>query len=220
MAITWNQAMWEGLYQTTVGRQDHAKFGQVIKGLTREFAVLMQNPHSDALDFYIARRDKLISLFNLQITDRIVVVGCAFGFLIEVFHDAGYLNVWGVENSPWIIANRATQTRADVLFVEDDIRGGNRMVNALKRLTGGNGYDYVITEDVINSYTDAEVGDIFAGCESLLASGKPSGNIIHLVTVTQTGRTQDTAVVWRRLDEWKTRRGAHTFIASGTFERL
>lgn len=220
MPVLWDQAMWEALYQHKVGREDHAKFGQVIKGLTREFAVLMQNPHSDGLDFYALRRDALIAALGLVPTDRIVVVGCGFGFLIEVFHDAGFPAVWGVESSPWIIAGRATETRPDVLYVEDDVRA-SKVGGALKKIAGAGGFDYVITEDVISSYTQSETADVFTACEGLLAPGRPASSAVHLVTTTaDDGSTGDSAFTWLDLTQWKALQPSHTFMRSGTFEVL
>ena len=116
-----------------------------------------------------------------------LIVGAGFGWGVEAAHDAGYPNVWGIDSSPYVEANKGTEARGDVVLVSDDIRGGGRVRAALRSATGDDVFRWVITEDVVSCYPDSELTQMLPLLETLLETGAPAGNIIHLVTMGEPG---------------------------------
>lgn len=150
-------------------------------------------------------------------TDRILVGGCGFGWLIEAAHAAGYPNVWGIDYSTHIQTNRGTQSDGSVLFVEDDITGGGRIKAALRSLTGDDIFNWIITESVLEGYDDAEMPQMLAAAESVLDSAEPTTNILHLVHATPHGTFGsqyglDPVFNVKSIDEWKAIEPTHTWV--------
>lgn len=177
---------------------------------------------------YERNRDLLISTLGITTTDRILIAGCGFGFLIEAFHKAGYSNCWGIDYSAHIASNRATESDGTVLFVENDIRGGGQVRNALRQMSGlgpQDGYHYVISENMLESYDlGTEMEQLLDAAESVLQSGEPLSNVAHLVQAVRNpsdpDRSIDPAFLQLTLAEWNAIRPAHTWIDITTGDSL
>ena len=150
------------------------------------------------------RVDAILANHSPSTTDRILVVGAGFGGMVEAWHDAGYANCWGVDSSPWIETNKATMTRNDVILVSEDIRNGGQFRLALRQNTGDDEYDWVITEDVVSCYADADLATMIPLVETLLFNGTPLTNIIHMTTYSRGPGTMDSALNAKTLQEWQT----------------
>lgn len=212
MPVTWDEARYSSTYRIRIRDPNHPLHGQKL-GYTRLGMARVMDPYSDTLDLYNHHRDKLVSLFPIGTADRILVAGCGLGFLIEAFKDGGHPNVWGIDNSPYVAAKRGTDARGDVLWVEDDIRGGGRVRNALRTMTGANHFRWVVSESVVESYTDAELPPLLDAAESVLTSGQPLSNIIHLfVPLDPNASSQDPAFQWRTLAQANTIRPSHSWV--------
>lgn len=228
--VSWDgEADWTAHYDVRVRNPDHPQYGQRV-GYGRVYAEVFRSPLVPGNTEFTERRDHLIAL-GMAPTDRILVAGCAFGFLIEAFHDAGYDNVWGVEYSTHIENNRATESRGDVLFVEDDIRGGGRVRAALRNLTGDDEFDWIVSESVMESYDPgAEMDGLLNAAETVLTIGKPQSNIVHLVMDVMTdaeGAAREPRDQWIdpafsqfTLAEWNAIRPAHTWMSYVTWQAL
>jgi SAM-dependent methyltransferase len=211
MAVTtWDEAAWNQHYKCRIRDPADPQFGQTL-GYTRKSMGRFVNPYTDDLDLYEGRWTRLKASFpGMDPADRFLVAGCGFGFLIEVAHDDGYPNVWGIDSSPYISNNRATEARGDVLLVEDDIRGGGRVRTALRNLTGDDTFDWVISEDVLTCYdVGTDMDQMLNAAETALAKGRPLNNVIHMVTESPlqlpfTGLT---------LEEWDAIRPAHSWVS-------
>lgn len=120
-------------------------------------------------------------------------VGCGFGLGVERVIDSGFAarNCWGIDNSTYITGLWPTQARADLRpgaadpkLAQLDIRTVTS--TQLRTLTGINNvrFTQIITEDMISSYTQAELASTLAtvnplvACQNWLAAG---GKIIHLM---------------------------------------
>jgi hypothetical protein len=179
---------------------------------------------SDGVDGYGSRLNRdaifgrrfraLTSLFPIGLTDRIIVAGCAFGYLIERFHDAGFLLCWGIDSSSDIENRKGTEARGDVLWVSDEMSGVGRVRNKLNQLTGGREFDWIITESMLESYEDAEVQTILNVCEGALLPGRPVDHCIHIVASKEdpTAPGFDPAFNWKTLAEWNAMRPSHSWL--------
>ena len=206
MAADWDNAtLWTALYRN----QDND--GTFI-GYGRRYAEIQDGNRSNTeLGVFIARWQALVNEFGILTTDRILIAGCAYGFLIEIANDAGFANVWGIDNSTHIANNRGVESRGDVLFVEDDIRGGGRVKAALRSLTGDDIFDWVISEDVVPGYSVIELPPLLDAAEAVLDPGKLDSNIVHLMTILVPGKSGDSSQTWLTLAEWNAVRPAHSW---------
>jgi hypothetical protein len=218
MSLTYDTALWEGLYRHPIRRPGHPQFGQKVAGYSRELCAMMGDPHTTELDLWAKRWGLILANFPIGSTDRILVGGCAFGFLIEAAKDAGYPNIWGIDNSPHIEANGPTETRGDVLLVQDDFTGGGRVRAKLRTLTGDDEFDWIITEDMISSFDDAELPVVFGVCETALLPAVPLGHIIH-ITSTTPGGIGHASINWKTLAEWEALAPDHSW-ATPTFSEV
>jgi hypothetical protein len=134
---------------------------------------------------------------------RILYVGCGLGLGVEVVIDSGFVggNAWGIDNSAYFqsLWSNTAQTRADIrpkLGAHDIRTVTNTQLRTLTGLGGNVRFTIIITEDILSSYTTAELQNANASVNPLvacllwLASG---GKIIHLMW-TMNGSTPDMTV--------------------------
>lgn len=202
MPVDWTEQTYNAMYRNPWGL-DGKLLPTPLVGYTRASQV------DRYPDKFPRRWSQLTTLFPIQTTDRILIAGSGFGFLIEAAHAAGFPNVWGIDNSDYISTNRATEAVGSVLFVENDIRGGGQVRAQLRNLTGDDIFDWVISESVIESYTDAELPALLNAAETVLA-GTDESQIIHLI-VDAPGL--DPPLVSRTLAEANALRPAHSWCS-------
>jgi hypothetical protein len=209
--VTWEtETDWLAHYRVwDVATQSNVGYG-------RTFAT-KGNPSDGSVPLYNRRWALLRSHFPaISSSDRILVGGCGFGYLIEAAQEDGFSSVWGLDASTYISSNRGTESVGSVLFVEDDIRGGARVRAALRSLTGDDEFDWIITESVLESYDDSEIPPLLAAAETVLASVHPTANIIHLVhavphpSFPRSGL--DSAFNVKPIDDWKAIEPTHTWV--------
>jgi hypothetical protein len=88
---TWDtKADWDGAYELIVP-------GQAERGGYQRRSC--QIPH-------YAATDRLVSVLGLTNMDTILIVGCAFGWMLERFIDLGFTQVWGTDTSAYIQAQK------------------------------------------------------------------------------------------------------------------
>ncbi len=210
------QADFDASYQVRIRDPAHPQFHQKV-GYGRLWAERSDDPYdtqTGVLNRFVKRRDKLIQLFGLATSDRILVVGCAFGFLIETFKDGGFTNIWGIDNSDYIDTNKATETKTGVVLIKDDIDGVT--TGKLTSTTGNGTFDWIIDEDILDSYEDNEMAPLLNANEKVLATGKPLTNIIHIMRVvfdtTNPDKDIDPVYNQKTLAQWKAIRTTHSWV--------
>ena len=165
---------------------------------------------------WLQRRDDLVAR-GVASNSSVVVVGCAYGFLIEYLIDAGISNVWGIEPSPWVWAN-AGEFRADVLPRVVDATVGVTSIATIRALLSAVGvpnpqrFNFVIDEDAAASHSDAELPAFIAGCEALL-QGNQRARIVHIVsTLIPSAGPGDSSQNWKVLSDWQAVAPSHTWV--------
>lgn len=164
--------------------------------------------------------DRYLAL-GVESSDRVLIAGCGFGFTIEALHGRGFPNVWGIDSSSHIASNRGTEAVGSTLWVEDDIRGGGQVRNALKSMAGlsGNaGFDWVISESVLESYSDAEIPQLLNAAEAILDGAHPTSRVVHIVF--EPPFDPSGVLNEKTLSEWNAVRPAHTWMNAQTGETL
>lgn len=157
---------------------------------------------SGILDVFNTRKDWLTG-YGLDNNASILVVGCAFGYLLEYLIDAGITDVWGMDPGSfyWDPA-QDSEWRADVKpRVANDWVGSGTEKSSLNAIGYGGAarFTFVVDEDAAPMHTDAELPAFIAGLEARL-QGNVKGRIIHLVTP---GVTGDSSVNWKSMADWK-----------------
>ena len=193
----WDKADYEFAYWYPI-----KKHGEPVRWVTygREFADKNWN-------MYQVRWD-LLELAGVQKSDRVLIVGCGFGYLIEEALSRGYENVWGTDISTWIQSEIAVEgSVADRVIFGDIVHRNVR--KALRGMTGGETFNWVVTEQVMET-TPSEV-PLYQACE---AAQEGEGSVVHLVAAERDGTSPVPGFEMKRhrLNEWKTRRNNHMWI--------
>jgi len=211
------QADFDAAYQVRIRDPAHPQFKQKI-GYGRLWAERSDDPYDSqtgVLNRFVQRKDKLVSLFGFGRTDRMMICGSAFGFLIEVFKDVGFTNVWGCDNSDYIDANQTTEGGGTVAIVKDRFEATTAK-GRMTTTTGSDTFDWVISESVYESYEDSEMPALFTAAEGLLNPVKPLTNIIHIVRVVfnESNPNKDIDPVYNQktIAQWKAMRTTHSWV--------
>ena len=215
MAITWDQETFHRTYGTPEGT-----------GLGTTFA-------GDTAWWRRYYQQRIVPVFgNITGAQRILVVGCGLGRLVEAVQASGFANIWGVDSSPYVASLWPTPhprlAQLDVL--SPTVSAG------LDAAFGRNTFHWVVTESVVEGYPPAEQAALYAACEALLVNNQPLSHVTHIVypdvdmTVwpkRQIPQPDGSAIPepWaeqpmvnpgcpaRTLQEWQTSRPAHTFLS-------
>lgn len=126
-------------------------------------------------DIFKLRAENIISNLNIPIGSKILIIGCAFGYLLEELANRR-MNVWGCDNSPYIHLNTDTESTYPIYNLDVT---SNTFINDIRENIGIQYFDYIITEDLLTSYD--EYTTIFSNIEGLLNPNKSLKNIINLV---------------------------------------
>lgn len=171
---------------------------------------------------------------------RVLVLGCGSGFLPETFiwwkmrngiaQATAQGQVAGVDNSQFIQANLASEAHPlmqgkilnRTLFDGTTVAG---MRNGLRQAAGGSEFfDWVITESVIESYTDAERPAFMTAVESYQrntgTTTKQLSRCVHLVFDNEPGWYEgwdpvpDGGAPNRPLADWAATRPRHSWVSA------
>lgn len=149
------------------------------------------------------RSDNLISELNIPIGSKIFVGGCGFGYLMEQLADKR-MNVWGCDNSSYIQLNIDTEASYPIHNID---LLDNNFIDLVRQETGVYYFDYVITEDVLTSYSEESYPTFFSNLESILNPNKLKKNIVHIVD-TNCG----SMFTQKQLSEWNLVNENHTWL--------
>ncbi len=150
--------------------------------------------------------------FSFLSTDRILIVGCGPGYLIESFRALGLPLTWGIDYSTVMESSSGLITPG----IEDEIawvkalNTGQIRSRIRQVCDGSHEFDWIITEDVVPCYDlGAEMDEVFDLCEFATPS---DDQIIHLVAALF-GTNQDPDFLWMTLAQWKAIRPTNSWFA-------
>lgn len=215
MAVdSWTETEWRQFYRVRASRAGAVQEpgGGWILGYGKEY-LTAGDPTRDHLAQFRERWSALTTHYPIGLFDRVLVVGCGFGYLMDAAHEAGFANVWGIDSSPYVAARKGIESSGSTVIVEADIRGvGGQLKNTFRQLTGDDEFDWIITEDVVSCYRtdDAEganqnVLNLAPLLDTLLFRGLPdTPRVIHMTSVArEPGIGGDSALTWLTLQEWR-----------------
>lgn len=148
------------------------------------------------------RAVKIVDKISLPVGSKVLVVGCALGYLMEELQKLG-MECYGIDNSTYIRSvkakEKATFEISDVSIISD------RFMIEMNREVKVTQFDCIITEDVLPSHSAWT--SIFTNCESVFKPGLNKNRIVHLVEANAaTGFTSKT------LPQWKALKSDHTWL--------
>lgn len=151
---------------------------------------------------FTERAIKIINALSLPEGSKVLVVGCALGYLMEELQKLK-MQAYGFDNSNYI---KGVKNKEKVKFDIPPIDIlSNTFVSDVKQAFRTQLFDCVVTEDVLPSHNSFD--KIFENCESVLDSSQPKNRIVHIVqTDALPPLTQKT------LQEWSQLNSQHTWL--------
>ncbi len=173
----------------------------------------------DYVDKLFANRAGGFKTLGMLNNASVLVVGSAFGYLMEALIDAGIADVYGVDPGGWIwdAANVDEWAPGMAERTANDWVGSGTEQAVLAALPGapnGEKFSWVVDEDATPAHTDVELPTFYAGLEDRLKGGA-LGRIIHLVSplVVEHG-PGDTSQNWKTMAEWEATAPSHTWVST------
>lgn len=198
-------------------------FGSILNYLDgRAFARVISPGGINELEFWFKRIAQLNQIPNITPAAETLIVGCGFGWLMEVIIDAGSNAIWGTDISTLIQSALTTAgVRADVqpLILNIDFTSSQAVRDFRSAGAGGNGqnrgkFDWIITEHLLEDWPIGDIQNALDACENL-RSNNPGG-IAHIVTAQDRlpPGSSDPAIIVHQflLSEWITLRPSHYWI--------
>lgn len=194
MPLEYDERMWRTLYQRSVGNE--------IITYSRKWREQMPD------QLFEARAD-LVEHYA-PAGGSVLVVGCGFGWLIEKLLERG-LDAYGVDSSPYIIANLQTESDVPERIRKAQIGwepGGSS--TRLATLGFPTQYDVVVDEDVAPALWGGELA-VFNS--TLTALTKQGGTTLHFTSCLRpNGMLGDSSLQWKTIGEWKQTAQNHVWI--------
>lgn len=220
MPVVWDRAMYERAYEIRIGDSSQPDFGEWVT-YGRRLAQRVKNRFDDELTLYIERLTALEQGVRLNRDTDILVVGCGFGYLVEVALDLGSTRMWGTDTSPWIQEEKATEARSDVALriFDIDITDSDASDQFKTAIGSGNGkFSWIVTEQVVESLDGGtELAPFLDACDALRSG---PGGVCHIFTGRlpdnpRTGRSPHDLTMglqWRTMEEWLAFRPSHYWL--------
>jgi hypothetical protein len=178
VAISWTQETFERVYRTPEGVG-------FTRNFYRRFAGEPATPDGDHGKWWRALLSQRIEpVFAGKITgaQRLLVVGCGLGILVEELISLGLNNTWGIDSSPYCASRWTPELMPTSLIprlAQLDVRTAT--AQQIRNLTGGTTFDWVITESVMEGYAPEEQAELYDACEALLQRQATPDRCVHIV---------------------------------------
>ncbi len=162
-------------------------------------------------------------LDRLGLSGDVLVVGSAFGYLLQAVIDAGTTSVWGIDGGSWYwVSDNDSEwgtARMQLITANDWIGSGTEQttLEALPNTPTDAKYDWVVDEDAAPAHSDAE-GPVFISSLEDRLKGSDKSQIVHLISPLRVeDGLGDSSQNWRVMTDWKAVAPDHTWvdIASG-----
>ena len=151
----------------------------------------------------------------------IAIVGCGFGWSLEILRAAGY-EAWGTDPSPYIQATKADTDPADgIAFALEPARVVDELLDTAESRTAfleasigtRARFDAVILERCATSLEDAEILQLLEDTEAIARRG---ATLLLSDSPVQPGRAQDPDMNWKTFEAWRAIVPAAWDIATGS----
>lgn len=189
---TWiNAYRWKGLRPQKKdipgGLEDGAGYGEILSYLDgRKYALQLSSDEYPGLSNFRFRLQKIVASGTFSPASETIIIGCGFGWLIEVILDAGSNAVWGTDTSTVIqnlLDDSAIGIRSDVrpLILNVDVVAPDAAAQfkSLRAGTNQGKFRNIVTEHLLEDWPISDIDTILDACDALRAPG--TSNVFHIV---------------------------------------
>lgn len=203
---TWDLQGWRDSYSTYlyIQKECGAKHVRICKCTGR--IETYSRKFFTSMAMFTVRARNIVNQLQLAQGSKILVIGVAFGFLMEELEKLGMI-VYGLDNSHYIHQqiNLPKNPQKVKYPIKNIDATSSTFVNEVHAGMGVSQFDCIITEDVLTSHDT--FNEIFDNCESVLHPSKPLSRIVHLVDLTPGEQfTRKSSI------EWVASRSTHTWV--------
>lgn len=128
---------------------------------------------------------------GMKATDAIVIVGAGYGWVDEAWRDVGYSRIVSCDTSALIQSGKGRHSAVPVLNESSGTAASRASI--LSAL--GSAADWVVTEDVLPCFSDAEIAPYLPNFRAL------GGKVAHWLTPKLPGNFMN--LNWKTPEEWK-----------------
>lgn len=127
-----------------------------------------------SMKLFEQRAHSIVEHFNLAAGSRVLVAGCAFGFLMEQLQKLGMIP-YGFDNSTFIqqLASNPQNSQKVQFPIHNIDIASTKFVQEIQKATGHSTFDCVVTEDVLPSFDNFT--QIITNCNAV------SQKVFHIV---------------------------------------
>lgn len=151
----WNVQGFRDSYEKYVYKQKGCKAKHIKSCVCTGKIATYCRQYFTSMKVFELRANSIIQHFNLSAGSRVLVAGCALGFLMEELQKLGMVP-YGFDNSPYIqsLAKDIKNPEKVQFPIHDIDLASTTFVQDIQNATGHTTFDCVITEDVLPSFDD------------------------------------------------------------------
>jgi len=170
----WNLQGFHGAYEKYVYKQRGCKAKMIKNCVCNGRMATYCRQYFTSMKLFELRAQRIIQHFNLAPGSRILVGGCALGFLMEELQKLG-MTVYGFDNSNYIqqLAKDPKNPEKIKFPIYDIDLASTNFAQEIQNTTGHSTFDCIVTEDVLPSFD--EFSQIIANCNLI------SQKVFHIV---------------------------------------
>jgi 2-polyprenyl-3-methyl-5-hydroxy-6-metoxy-1,4-benzoquinol methylase len=186
----WNVEGFRGAYEKYVYKQKGCKAKHIRSCVCTGKMATYCRQYFVSMKLFELRAKRIVQEMNLATGSRILVAGCALGFLMEELQKLGMV-VYGFDSSPYIqqLAKDPKNSEKVQFPIHNIDIASTNFVQEIQTATGHTTFDCIVTEDVLPSFD--EFTQIMINCNAV------SQKVFHIVDL-DCGDvfTNKTAVEW------------------------
>jgi len=154
------------------------------------------------IDYCRKNKDKLtpqsavnfLKSLDTDFNDTILVIGAAFGFVVEEWIKQGYKNVFALDTSAWIQQEKKNNATVEIYNIDITSTIGKQEAKAL---IDGAKFNWAISENVLTILSDKECVILTNSMRTL------SKNVVHLVQCKSEKQEKRFPHNWKSKEEWE-----------------
>jgi hypothetical protein len=170
----WNVDGFRNSYEKYVYKQKGCKAKHIKSCVCTGKMATYCRQYFTSMKMFDVRAQHIVTHFNLAAGSRVLVAGCALGFLMESLQKLGMV-VYGFDNSSYIqLLTKDPKNPEKIQFPIHNIDiASTDFITEIQQATGHSTFDCIVTEDVLPSFNDFT--QIITNCNSV------SQKVFHIV---------------------------------------
>ena len=170
----WNVQGFRDSYEKYVYKQKGCKAKHIKSCVCTGKMATYCRQYFTSMKVFELRAQRIKAQFNLATGSRVLVAGCALGFLMEELQKLGMV-VYVFDNSPYIqqLVNEPKNPEKVQFPIHNIDIASTNFISEIQEATGHTTFDCIITEDVLPSFDDFT--QIITNCNSV------SQKVFHII---------------------------------------